>query len=69
MYKQIEESQTLLVNTQSNELVKQNQKVIKFGFGQSPFLPPKNVLTALEKAVYHKEYSSVQGDLADDCWK
>lgn len=62
MYRQIEESQTLLINSQSNLLQNQDQKVIKFGFGQSPFLPPKTVLRALEKAVYHKEYSSVQGD-------
>ncbi len=62
MYRQIEESQTLLINTQSNLLQKQDKKVIKFGFGQSPFLPPKKVLAALEKAVHHKEYSSVQGD-------
>ncbi len=62
MYKQVEESQTLLINTQSKILAEQNRKIIKFGFGQSPFLPPKNVLIALEKAVHHKEYSSVQGD-------
>ena len=62
MYKKIEESQTLLINTQSRVLQKQDKKVIKFGFGQSPFLPPQNVLAALEKAVHHKEYSSVQGD-------
>ena len=34
MYKQVKESPTLLINTQSHELVKKNQKVIKFGFGQ-----------------------------------
>jgi aspartate aminotransferase len=62
MFKQVEESQTLLINTQSKNLASQNKKIIKFGFGQSPFLPPKNVLEALEKAVHHKEYSSVQGD-------
>ncbi len=63
MYRQIEESQTLLINTQSQELVAQNKEIIKFGFGQSPFMPPKRVLKAFENAVHHKEYSSVQGDL------
>ena len=63
MYREVEESQTLLINTQSKILAAQNKKVIKFGFGQSPFLPPKDVLEALEKSVHHKEYSSVQGDL------
>ncbi len=62
MYRHVEESQTLLINTQSKLLVNQNKKNFKFGFGQSPFLPPKKVLSALEKAVHHKEYSSVQGD-------
>jgi aspartate aminotransferase len=62
MYKQVLESQTLLINTQSKILANQNKKIIKLGFGQSPFLPPKVVLGALEKAAHHKEYSSVQGD-------
>ncbi len=62
MYRKVEESQTLLINTQSKNLAAQNRKIIKFGFGQSPFLPPKSVMKALEKAVHHKEYSSVQGD-------
>lgn len=63
MYRKIEESQTLLINTQSKGLELQNKKIIKFGFGQSPFMPPKVVLEALKNAVNHKEYSSVQGDL------
>ncbi len=62
LYKEIEESQTLLINTQSKLLIDQNKKVIKFGFGQSPFLPPKSVLKALKESVKHKEYTSVQGD-------
>jgi aspartate aminotransferase len=62
MYRHIQESQTLLINTQSKKLVSQNKKIIKFGFGQSPFLPPKIVMEALKNAVAHKEYSSVQGD-------
>jgi aspartate aminotransferase len=63
MYRKIEESQTLLINNQSKDLELQNKKIIKFGFGQSPFMPPKLVLEALENAVNHKEYTSVQGDL------
>ena len=62
IFKEIEESQTLLINTQSKLLIDQNKKVIKFGFGQSPFLPPKRVLEALKGSVNHKEYTSVQGD-------
>lgn len=63
MFRQIEESQTLLINTQSKELELKNSKVVKFGFGQSPFMPPKFVLKAFKNAANHKEYTSVQGDL------
>jgi len=63
MYRQIEESQTLLINTKSKDLELQKKKIIKFGFGQSPFMPPKLVLEALKSSVNHKEYTSVQGDL------
>jgi len=62
MYRKIEESQTLLINTRTKELTDQNKRIIKFGFGQSPFMPPKSVLEALANSVHHKEYSSVQGD-------
>jgi len=63
MYRHVEESQTLLINTQSKDLEARNKKIVKFGFGQSPFLPPQSVLQALQKSVHHKEYTSVQGDL------
>jgi aspartate/methionine/tyrosine aminotransferase len=63
MFKKVEESQTLLINSQSKNLAAQNKKIIKFGFGQSPFLPPSQVMEAFQSAVHHKEYSSVQGDL------
>lgn len=63
MYRTVAESQTLLINTQSQHLLAENKQVIRFGFGQSPFLPPSRVLQALAQASPHKEYSSVQGDL------
>lgn len=63
MYREVEESQTLLINTQTKKLTAQNRNIFQFGFGQSPFMPPANVLQALKNAVKHKEYSSVQGDL------
>ena len=62
MYRSIEKSQTLLINTQSKRLEKNGKKIIKFGFGQSPFLPPKRVMEALQASAHRKEYSSVQGD-------
>jgi aspartate aminotransferase len=63
MYREVEESQTLLINTQTKKLTAQNRNIYQFGFGQSPFMPPDNVQEALKNAVKHKEYSSVQGDL------
>lgn len=63
MYREVEESQTLLINSQSLALMAQQQKIIKFGFGQSPFLPPAKVMEALRNAVHRKEYSTVQGDV------
>ncbi len=63
MYRKVEESQTLLINTQAKALEAQNKEIIKFGFGQSPFLPPPKVINALKESAHRKEYSSVQGDL------
>jgi aspartate aminotransferase len=63
MYREVEESQTLLINTQTKVMAAQNRNLFQFGFGQSPFMPPANVQEALKNAVRHKEYSSVQGDL------
>lgn len=62
MYRKVQESQTLLINSQSKRLEEDNVDIVKFGFGQSPFLPPKPVQHALRGAVHHKEYTSVQGD-------
>ena len=60
-FRKIEESQTLLINSQSKALESQDQSIIKFGFGQSPFLPPPKVRQALMNATHRKEYSEVQG--------
>ena len=60
-FRKIEESQTLLINSQSKALESQDQSIIKFGFGQSPFLPPPKVRQALMNATHRKEYSDVQG--------
>ncbi len=62
MYRKVVESQTLLINTQSKIMTAQNKKVIAFGFGQSPFAPPANVVKALKASSDRREYSSVQGD-------
>lgn len=57
----VEKSQTLLLNEQSRNLEGEGKKVYKFGFGQSPFLPPQNVIDALKTHAHRKDYSPVQG--------
>lgn len=62
IYRKIEESQTLLINNQSKDLESLQKKIFKFGFGQSPFFPPVQVIDALKANAHRKEYGSVQGD-------
>ena len=62
MFKKVKESQTLLINRTSLERKSKGLKTYKFGFGQSPFLPPDGVTKALIKNAKRKEYTDVQGD-------
>lgn len=55
------QSETLLINEVSAKKAAEGQTVYRFGFGQSPFLPPKHVIDELKKHAHHKEYQSVQG--------
>ena len=57
----LKESSTLVINERSKDLIKQGKKVYQFGFGQSPFPVPKNIVEALKKNAYRKEYLPVQG--------
>lgn len=59
--KQIEKSQTLLINEQSRIMENEGVDIIKFGFGQSPFLPPQHVIEVLKKNAHLKDYAPVQG--------
>ena len=63
MYREIEASQTLLINTQSKYLESTGEQIFKFGFGQSPFMPPARVVESLRKVAHDKSYTAVQGDL------
>ena len=56
------ESQTLLINQQSNLRAMNGEQVFRFGFGQSPFPVPKEICSALANSAARKEYMSVQGD-------
>ena len=45
---QISHSETLLINELSATKIKSGENVVRFGFGQSPFLPPNHVIQALK---------------------
>ena len=47
-------SSTLRINEISNELESQGKDVFKFGFGQSPFKVPENVVAELKNAYFNK---------------
>jgi len=54
-------SETLLINQISQLRANNNQKVYKFGFGQSPFPVPEIITNYLAESAHRKEYMSVQG--------
>ena len=47
--KKVKPSATLAINELSRKLELQGKKIYKFGFGQSPFAVPSNVVEALKK--------------------
>ena len=47
--KNLEPSSTLKINEACKELERNGKKIYKFGFGQSPFAIPSNVVEALKK--------------------
>ncbi len=61
MFREIEKSQTLLLNEQSRNLESGGKTMYKFGFGQSPFLPPEPAMHVLAESAHRKEYAPVQG--------
>ena len=56
-----EKSETLLINEVSKLKETACETVYKFGFGQSPFLPPQHVIDKLKDYSHRKEYAAVQG--------
>jgi len=59
--KKLKTSSTLEINEVSNQLEKEGKKIFKFGFGQSPFEAPEDVVEELKKNAYRNKYLSVQG--------
>jgi len=54
-------SATLAINEESNKLKKTGKKVYKFGFGQSPFPIPENIVISLKNNADKNKYLPVQG--------
>jgi aspartate aminotransferase len=54
-------SATLAINEESDRLKKSGKKVYKFGFGQSPFPIPKNIVTSLKTHASKNKYLPMQG--------
>tara|TARA_Y100000591_G_scaffold316303_1_gene324782 strand:+ start:531 stop:1757 length:1227 start_codon:yes stop_codon:yes gene_type:complete len=59
--KNLEPSSTLKINEISKELEKKGKNIFKFGFGQSPFQVPKDIVKELQNNAYQNKYLSMQG--------
>ncbi len=59
--KDLEPSSTLKINEISKSLEERGKKIIKFGFGQSPFQIPADIVNALKNNAYQNSYLPMQG--------
>jgi aspartate aminotransferase len=61
LVKDLKPSSTLLINETSRRLEKQGKKIFKFGFGQSPFKVPEDVVKELKDNAHQNKYLPMQG--------
>ncbi len=59
--KNLKPSSTLRINEISKELELNGKKIYKFGFGQSPFEVPDDVVNELKNNAYQNKYLPMQG--------
>ena len=59
--KDLKLSATLRMNEISRDLESKGKKIFKFGFGQSPFQVPNDVVSELKNNAYQNKYLSMQG--------
>ena len=59
--KGLEPSSTLKINEVSKNLENKGKKVFKFGFGQSPFQIPSDIIHALKDNAFQNKYLPMQG--------
>ena len=57
----LKQSSTLVINQKCKKLISKGKKVYQFGFGQSPFPVPEQIVTALRDNAHRKEYLPIQG--------
>jgi len=60
-FKDLKTSATLRINEISKELQNQGKEIYKFGFGQSPFMIPENIITELKRNAHQNKYLPMQG--------
>ena len=61
LVKNLKPSSTLAINETSRQLEEQGKKIFKFGFGQSPFIVPKDVVDELKNNAHQNKYLPMQG--------
>jgi len=59
--KNLKPSSTLLINEKSNKLESEGKKIFKFGFGQSPFNVPADIVDELKSNAHQNKYLPMQG--------
>ena len=59
--KNLKPSATLRINEDTKKLESQGKKIFKFGFGQSPFQIPKDIVDELKNNAYQNKYLPMQG--------
>ena len=61
LVKNLKPSSTLLINETSKKLEDQGKRIFKFGFGQSPFKVPNDIVEELKNNAYRNKYLPMQG--------
>ena len=59
--REISHSETLLINEAQDKLRESNNRIYKFGFGQSPFSPPELAIRSLKDHASEHDYLPVAG--------
>ena len=61
LVKNLKPSSTLKINEISRLLEEQGKKIFKFGFGQSPFQVPSDIVNKLKDNAHQNKYLPMQG--------